>query len=451
MASKRSSPRSAAWRTLAGTPATRAARVATAGFYTQDQVRGLVAYAAARNITIVPEIEMPGHALSAILAYPELGLKGDLTAANQGDWGVFPSIFNADEHTFSVLDDVLTEVMALFPSPYIAVGGDEAVKDLWKGSPAVQARMKALGVADEAALQSYFTRRIGTFLNAHGRRLIGWDEILEGGPLPADDAVISWRGESGAVAAAKSGHDVVLATAPVLYFDNRQGVRSGQRAARTRAWSAVCLRAWKSAMSTASTTSAGGSERRGAPCPRSCCPRRSWPGPGRSGATTRAATSSACRPICGRSISAPRREVEAMAFPRAPRPWPRSGWTRRGRRARTGRTSPHACRRNWRATRPWALTLRGPRHARGARRQKNDDALGGMQVTLSNQLAVGQIRYTTDGGEPTPGSPAYDKPLSLAASVTGRAATFDGARRRTPPPPMFGWTPQPWTAGPARI
>jgi hexosaminidase len=211
-----------AWRVpLAGTPDA-AAGARYGGFYSQAQVRALVAYAARRNITIVPEIEMPGHALAAILAYPRVGLTAGLTGANKDDWGVFPSIFNVDDATFNFLDDVLGEVMELFPSRFIHVGGDEAVKDAWRASPQVQARMKALGIADEAGLQSWFTGRIGTFLNAHGRRLIGWDEILLGGQLPTADAVTSWHAVDGAVAAAQSGHDVVLATEPVLYFDNRQ-------------------------------------------------------------------------------------------------------------------------------------------------------------------------------------------------------------------------------------
>ncbi len=134
--------------------------------------------------------------------------------------------------TFGFLEDVLGEVMALFPSRYIHVGGDEAVKDQWKASPEIQARMKALGIKDEHALQSWFIARIGKFLAAHGRRLIGWDEILEGG-IPPDATVMSWRGIEGAVAAAKAGHDSVLSPAPTLYFDNRQGF-GADRAARPR-------------------------------------------------------------------------------------------------------------------------------------------------------------------------------------------------------------------------
>ncbi|MDE2493899.1 MAG: family 20 glycosylhydrolase [Alphaproteobacteria bacterium] len=216
-----------AWRVPAGAgaaadidPATGKPRL-YGGFYTQDEIRDIVAYAKRRNVTIVPEIEMPGHALAAIVAYPKLGSVKNPPKQVSSDWGVFPYLYNVDDSTFDFLENVLTEVMELFPSQYIHVGGDEAVKDQWKASPKIQARMHALGVADENALQGYFTARIGKFLAAHGRRLIGWDEILEGG-VPPDATITSWRGIDGAITAAKTGHDAVLSPAPTLYFDNRQ-------------------------------------------------------------------------------------------------------------------------------------------------------------------------------------------------------------------------------------
>ncbi len=192
------------------------------GYYTQDQVRQIVAYAAKRNVTIVPEIEMPGHALSAIRAYPALGTGTPIPPGVESDWGVFPWLYNVDDRTFAFLEDVLGEVMELFPSRYIHVGGDEAVKDQWKSSPDVQARMKALGIKDEDALQSWFMGRVGKSLEAHGRRMVGWDEILKGG-IPKDATIMSWQGTNGAIAAAKAGHDSVLSPSPILYFDNRQG------------------------------------------------------------------------------------------------------------------------------------------------------------------------------------------------------------------------------------
>ncbi|MBO9623375.1 MAG: family 20 glycosylhydrolase [Sphingomonas sp.] len=191
------------------------------GFYTHDQIRAIVAYAAERGITIVPEIEMPGHALAAIRAYPELGTGTPIPPGTESDWGVFPWLYNVEDGTFAFLENVLGEVMALFPSRYIHVGGDEAVKDQWKASPAIQAKIKALGLKDETALQAWFMHRIGEYLSKHGRRLIGWDEILEG-DVPPDATITSWRGVEGAITAAKAGHDAVLSPAPTLYLNNRQ-------------------------------------------------------------------------------------------------------------------------------------------------------------------------------------------------------------------------------------
>ena len=190
------------------------------GFYTQDDAREIVAYAAARHVTVVPEIEMPGHARAAIAAYPELGVTGEPIPV-WTNWGVTPYILNADERTVAFMQDVLAEVMAIFPGRYVHVGGDEAAKDLWKASPRIQARIRELGLKDEHELQSWFIRRMDTFLSAHGRRLLGWDEILEGGLAPGA-TVMSWRGTEGGVAAARAGHDVVMAPGRWTYFDQYQ-------------------------------------------------------------------------------------------------------------------------------------------------------------------------------------------------------------------------------------
>jgi hexosaminidase len=216
-----------AWRVPAGAaalkdidPATKKPRM-IGGFYTQDDVRDVVAYAAARNITIVPEIEMPGHASAAVVAYPELGVSRTMPKAVPSDWGVYTTLFNAEEGTFRFFEDVLAEVVPLFPGEYVHVGGDEAVKDEWQASPRIQQRIRELGVKDEHGLQSYFIQRMEKFLNARGKKLIGWDEILEGGLAP-NATVMSWRGIDGAIAAAKAGHDTVLSPAPQLYFDHWQ-------------------------------------------------------------------------------------------------------------------------------------------------------------------------------------------------------------------------------------
>ncbi len=180
-----------------------------------------MAYAAARHITIVPEIEMPGHAMAALASYPELACTpGPFEVGTV--WGVEEDIFCPSEATFAFLEGVLTEVMALFPGPYIHVGGDEAPKARWKSSDLAQSIIQREQLADEHALQSWFVQRIERFLNAHGRRLIGWDEILEGGLAP-DATVMSWRGVSGGIAAAQQGHDVIMTPTSHSYFDYAQG------------------------------------------------------------------------------------------------------------------------------------------------------------------------------------------------------------------------------------
>jgi hexosaminidase len=191
------------------------------GFYTQALVRALVAYAAKRNITIIPEIEMPGHASAPLAAYPEFGSTSEYLVEPAKQYGIFPCLYNVNDDTFTFLENILTEVMDMFPSVYIHVGGDEAIKDQWKASATIQTQMKKLGIPDEDALQSYFIKRIDTFLTQHHRRTIGWDEILEGGLAP-NAAVMSWHGVAGGITAAKQGHDAVLTPVRPLYFNYRQ-------------------------------------------------------------------------------------------------------------------------------------------------------------------------------------------------------------------------------------
>lgn len=196
------------------------------GFYTQQEIREVVEFARKRHITVVPEIEMPGHAQAAIAAYPELGVSGKpLEVWTQ--WGINPNIFNPSEKTILFMQDVLEEVLELFPSQFIHVGGDEAIKDQWKASAEVQARIKELGLKDEHEMQSYFIRRMDSFLTARGRRLIGWDEILEGGLAPGA-TVMSWRGVQGGITAAKAGHDVVMAPTTHTYLDYYQSQEPGE-------------------------------------------------------------------------------------------------------------------------------------------------------------------------------------------------------------------------------
>ncbi|MFF8483638.1 beta-N-acetylhexosaminidase [Streptomyces antibioticus] len=194
------------------------------GHYTQDDIREIVAYAAERHITVVPEIDVPGHSQAAIAAYPELGNTDviDTTALSVWDtWGVNPNVLAPTDNTLRFYEEVFEEVLDLFPSEFVHIGGDECPKEQWRSSPAVQARIAELGLADEDALQSWFVRHFDTWLSARGRRLIGWDEILEGG-LADGAAVSSWRGYAGGTAAARAGHDVVMCPEQHVYLDHRQ-------------------------------------------------------------------------------------------------------------------------------------------------------------------------------------------------------------------------------------
>jgi len=198
------------------------------GFYTQDQIRDVVKYAADRYITIIPEIEMPGHSEAALAAYPELSCDPSRTYKVSETWGVFYDVYCPSEKTFTFLQEVLTEVMDLFPSKYIHIGGDEVPKNVWKESPFCQKLIKKLKLKDEEGLQSYFIQRIEKFVNSKGRSIIGWDEILEGGLSP-NATVMSWRGEAGGIAAAQQNHDVIMTPGSGgLYLDAAQGKLSDE-------------------------------------------------------------------------------------------------------------------------------------------------------------------------------------------------------------------------------
>jgi len=190
------------------------------GFYTQEQIKEVVAYAKTRQITIIPEIEMPGHSQAAIAAYPELGCSGEQVEVAT-KWGIFDEVYCPKESTFKFLKDVIDEVVALFPGKYIHIGGDEAPKTNWKNCAHCQKLVKKEGLKDEHGLQSYFIARMEKYINTKGKQIIGWDEILEGGLAP-NATVMSWRGTSGAVQAAKEGHDVILTPGSHCYFDHYQ-------------------------------------------------------------------------------------------------------------------------------------------------------------------------------------------------------------------------------------
>lgn len=357
------------------------------GIYTAADVRRLVAYAQARGVTIVPEIEMPGHALSAILAYPQLGSAGAAPASIQGDWGVFPTIYNYDDRTFTVLEDVLTEVMALFPSRYINIGGDEAVSDQWKASAQVQARMKAMGVANETALQGEFIKRIDGFLTAHGRKLVGWDEIVGDG-LPSSATVMSWHGVYWALEAARGGHDAVLAPSPTLYFDHRQSDLPGAPPGRGSVISLKDVYAFD-------------------------------PAPGRLTDVERKHILGLQANIWTEHIRTEDR-VEAMAFPRAAAV-AEIGWSPAAARDWTsffGRLPGEIAR-----YRTLGLDEDDSALALEATAQA-DPASGEDQVALSSLSGVGQIRYTLDGSAPTAASAVYARPMSTAGAQRLRAQAF---------------------------
>ncbi len=193
------------------------------GFYTQAEIRDVVAYAKARYINVIPEIELPGHASAALTAYPQFGCKADYKYKVQQTWGIFKEVFCPTDETFKFLEDVIDETISLFPdSPYVHIGGDEVLKDFWKESPFVQDLMKLENLKDEHEVQSYFVRRIEKFINFKGKKMIGWDEILEGGLAP-NATVMSWRGMKGGIDAAKAKHDVIMTPTDFCYLDYGQG------------------------------------------------------------------------------------------------------------------------------------------------------------------------------------------------------------------------------------
>ena len=362
------------------------------GFYTQAEVRDIVAYARRRHVTIVPEIEMPGHALAAIVSYPQLGSVTDPPKDVSGDWGVFPYLYNTDPATFHFLENVLGEVMALFPGRDIHVGGDEAVKDQWNASPRIRAQMRHLGIANADDLQTWFTNRIGGFLAAHHRRLVGWDEVLN--PKLAHNAVItSWHNINTAIQGARLGHDIVLSPSPALYLDSCQADAADVPPCRGIFVSLKDVYDFD-------------------PAPAALTPREQ-------------------KHLIGVQANIwtehmPRQEeVDYAAFPRA---------------AALAEVA-------WSARRDWnSFLARMP--AQLARYRAlglvySDEAfkavitaapnVSGARLSLSNQSDYGDIRFTRDGSVPTASSTLYTAPFDTALPVTIGAATFDGETLIAPP------------------
>jgi hexosaminidase len=384
-----------AWRIPASVPG-EPSQKPYGGYYTQQQVRDIVAFAAARHVQIIPEIDMPGHAQAALAAYPELGaVDGHATLSVSPNWGVHSHLFNVEPSTFEFLENVLDEVLQLFPSRYVHIGGDEVVKDEWNASAGVQARARQLGVGDANALQTYFTQKISGYLSAKGRHAVGWDEILQPG-LGTDAVVMSWHGVSGAHAAAIRGNDAVLAPDPQLYLDHRQSSLATEPPGR------ILIISLKSVYDFEPHDAELSDEQQ-----------RHFLGLQANLWTEHMQTE-------GR--------VEWMALPRA------------AALAEVGWSPPQ---RSW----PDFLRRLVPMLARyrafginfadsvfGINPEYTADA-GAIRMTLSNLPELKDaapdagIRYTLDGREPNAESPRYSQPLDLAAGTEIRAATFLGSEQ----------------------
>jgi hexosaminidase len=366
------------------------------GFYTQDDVRNIVQFAATRHVQVVPEIEMPGHATAAIAAYPSLGSAGrspPLTVS--ASWGVLPHLFNLEPQTFEFLEHVLDEVRELFPSGYVHIGGDEAAKDEWNASTEAQARARELGIHDSDALQAYFTQRIARYLAAHGRRAIGWDEILRP-ELEKDALVMSWHGVSGARSAALAGNDTVLAPAPTLYFDNRQSTLPTEPPGRLKVVSLEDVYRFE-------------------PRDASLNDRQRRHVLGIQGS------------LWTEHIQTDER-VQWMALPRAAAV-AEVGWS-----AAENRRWPDFLQRlvpMFARYRAFGLHYADSVFAPAVEISRQGEA---FSVALSNQAqhaapALGDIRYTLDGGEPSAESLLYKTPLSVPIGTEIRAAAFLGSEQ----------------------
>jgi hexosaminidase len=366
------------------------------GFYTQEQIRDLVAYAAARHVTIIPEIEMPGHASAALAAYPDLSCTGGPFEVST-TWGMHQDIFCPSERTFGFLEDVLLEVMQLFPSKYIHIGGDEVPKDQWKASPIPQEVIRRERLADEEQLQSYFIRRIEAFLLAHGRRLIGWDEILEGGLAP-EATVMSWRGVAGGIDAARQGHDVIMTPTDHAYFDYYQGDPAGEPLAIGGFVPLDSVYAFE-------------------PVPPGLTPKEAAHVLGGQGSLW---TEYIPTPAQAEYMLLPRLLAlsEALWSPRKAR-----NWDRFLARLPMQFTRLDALGLEYRVPEPIGL---------GWDSLQLQDR---FRVTLRSPLANGSIRFTTDGSDPTSGSAVYTAPFELRVGpspVTVSARLFLPNQRRSP-------------------
>ena len=358
------------------------------GFYTQEDIREVVRYAEERYITVVPEIELPGHATAVLAAFPNLSCTGGpFTVVPGGLWPITDILCAGNDTVFTFLEDVFKEVVPLFPSAIIHIGGDEANKAEWERCPKCQARIKAEGLKDEAELQSYFIKRIEAVLTQMGKRVIGWDEIIEGG-LPPRAAVMSWRGIEGGIHAARTGHDVVMTPTSHCYLDYYQGVPQHEPLAIGGFLPLEQVYSYE-------------------PTPDTLTPPEAKHILGVQGN------------IWAEYIPDPA-QAEYLTFPRIAA-IAEIGW------------SPKKL-RSW----PSFLQRLDTQFARYESQRINfsrtihtvtmadsfDVPSWRHIVTLSTQAGQGVIRYTLDGTEPGPKSPAYTKPLSITATTTMRTAAF---------------------------
>ncbi len=366
------------------------------GYYNQQQVREIVAYATSRGVRIVPEIEMPGHASAALAAYPQYSAIAHPPSAVPADWGVYPHVYDVDDPTFQFLQDVLDEVMELFPGEWIHVGGDEVAIGEWSGSSRAQQRLQELGSADPARLQAYFTQRIGRYLKSKGRRLVGWDEILEPG-LAQDAIVMSWRGVEGALAATARGHDSVLSPHPLLYLDHRQGEGADEPPGRLHTVRLEDIYRFD-------------------PLPASL-------------------TAEQARHMLGiqGNIWTEHIRTEArvgwMAFPRAAA-IAELGWSAPARREWKDftRRLPNLLARY----RAFAIPHADTAFAVTADTEYLDEGRR-ARLVLSSQVDSGDIRYTLDGSAPKPDSPRYQEALTVQLPATIRANRFVGTQQIATP------------------
>jgi hexosaminidase len=359
------------------------------GFYTQTEIKEIVAYAKERFVTIIPEIEMPGHAQAALAAYPELSCEPSKTYEVSRRWGVHTDVFCPSEKTFGFLEDVLTEVLDLFPSKYIHIGGDECPKEAWEKSSFCQDLMKKQGLKDEHALQSYFIHRIEKFLNTKGRNLIGWDEILEGGLAP-NATVMSWRGTEGGIEAAQQNHDVIMTPGAFCYLDYYQADPETEPLAIGGLLPLDKVYNYEPIPDVLTTEQA----------------KRVLGAQGN---------------IWTEYMKTPQ-YIEYMALPRAIA-LAELTWSPKSKRNYddfVNRLERHFQRLD-------KLNINYARRLYDAKIDIKSDKAP-PSVYLSTRLKNGEIRYTTNGSEPIAKSPLYSKPIDIQSNMTVKAAVFQNGR-----------------------